>query len=181
MNAEGKAPRTNLCLVIILSDHPALAVLNESPATGFRLAAKSFSALTPCEFSGFYDILRNPSGDLVGISYADYDALNFLGSLRAPFFERMERLEYVKVWRCSLIDILLTDRFQHDQTSNFGEQFFDETGFFRSQDGEFAISFILDDDVVAPVLLRPDILCGTEFVEIEPFTRQGSLANRSHP
>jgi hypothetical protein len=161
---EGE-PHSALYLAILFRDRPALGFSSRSLWPEFSLEGKKFSNPIRCKFTGFYDSVRDADDTYVGISCFSLGSLDELGPMLVPFLARLKQLPYVDVWDDRVIKILLSDRFRPEQLKENGDQEFDESAVYWSEDGEFAMSF--GTDLVTREELRPELLPGTDFVEID--------------
>ena len=132
-----KSPASRPCLLVIFRPKLTLAKSPVWPLKSFVLDDKQYHDAALGEWTGFYDWLRDASGDLLGVRYGLNEETEFLG-------EQTRALDYVKVVAPGYIEIYFSDR-RHFEPKLSADQDFLYDPIFRSDDGEYALGFAMED------------------------------------
>ena len=134
MSSKLQVNNTTVCLIVLCLEQIALAVAPECPRGSFiykdvRYEDQGFGDLT-----GFYDWLRNPEGEVIGVRYLPADELDFI-------CDALAHLPYAKVDRKSKsIELYFsTDTTIVESISN--DQDFGDNSLFKSSTETYALSF----------------------------------------
>ena len=132
---EGKTGRP--CLLVILRPQLTLAKDVQWPIKGFALENKRYGDTGVGEWTGIYDWLRDAGGNLLGVRYTPAD------EMKIPA-EVLKGLPYIKLVPPCHLEIYFSDR-QIVEPTLPCDQAFMYDAVFRSEDGEYAIGFDMEE------------------------------------
>lgn len=125
------------CLLVILRPRLTLAKDIRWPLKGFVIGSKRYHDAAFGNWTGFYDWLRDAQGNLLGVRYTPSDQTEFLT-------EQLKGLAYVKSDPSRHLEIYFSDRREFDDTLSCDQEFLYDA-VFRSDDGEYAIGFGMEE------------------------------------
>ncbi len=125
------------CLLVILRPRLTLAKDVRWPLKGFAVGNKLYHDAAFGNWTGFYDWLRDAQGNLLGVRYTPFDETEFLT-------EQMKGLAYVKSDPPRHLEIYFSNRREFDATLSCDQEFLYDA-VFRSDDGEYAIGFGMEE------------------------------------
>ena len=125
------------CLIVILRAQLTLAKDVRWPLKGFVVGSKRYHDAAFGNWTGFYDWLRDARGSLLGVRYTPFNETEFLT-------ERTKGLAYVKSDPPRHLEIYFSDRREFDDTRSCDQEFLYDA-VFRSDDGEYAIGFGMEE------------------------------------
>jgi hypothetical protein len=125
------------CLLVIFRPTLALAKNIRWPLKGFTIVDKQYSEINMGDWTGFYDWLRDSESNLLGIRYSPFKDCEFL-------IEHARELSYVTPDFPRNMEVyFFKQRSVEPQLSH--DQDFAYDAIFRSQDGEYAMAFGIDE------------------------------------
>jgi hypothetical protein len=133
LSAELEIDRKRLTLIIFLRPRLTLAITDFRPGNGFDADGDHFRDDRRDEWTGFYDWLRDPEGQLVGIRYCPFEYLESL-------IEKVESFSYARSVPGRYLEIFFSSLRNLDQ-SRSGDQAFEYDQVFLSERSEYAIAF----------------------------------------
>jgi hypothetical protein len=132
-----KSPAGKPCLLVILRPQLTLARDLHWPLKGFVLGEKQYRDANFGEWTGFYDWLRDRDGNLLGVRYTPFEETEFLT-------QEMSVLGYVKTDPPRHLEIYFSERREFDEKLSCDQEFLYDA-IFRSDDGEYAIGFGMEE------------------------------------
>ena len=129
----GKSPLGRQCLLVVLLPQLALAKNLQWPLQGFVLDSRSYRDEGFGDWTEFYDWLRDPDGNVLGVRYWLRTDTEFL-------VDYAKGLGYVLPDPSRYIEIYFSERRGLDPQLS-GDQDFLYDAVFRSDDGAYAIGF----------------------------------------
>lgn len=132
-----KSPADRPCLLVVLRPKLTLAKSPAWPLKGFALDSKEYRDAALGEWTGFYDWLRDADGSLLGVRYWLNEGTEFLA-------QQAHALDYVSVDPSRFIEIYFSDRRQVAPKLSADQDFLYDP-VFRSDDGEYALGFAMED------------------------------------
>jgi hypothetical protein len=158
--ADEASPRD--CLIVLLRPKVALAFTSGWPIESFRVDDMTYRDSGLGDWTGFYDWLRNPAEQVVGVRYWPADPHEAL-------FAAARRLCYSHIEPAGALELRFSEAESiNPQSSNDQEFLYDAV--FRSTAGEWAIAF----DTAA--LERSDLEhirgCGADWLSLNDLVRR---------
>ena len=142
MTHESRSERETL--IVFLRPRLTLALADEPPGDHFVVGDRSYRDSGHGDFIGFYDWLRSPSRELLGVRYWPFAEIDFPAAA-------CDQLSYVVVeGEGSSLEVYFSPR--RDYAAGVSDsQDFGENKLFSSEEGEFVISFgthwLTDSDI----------------------------------
>jgi hypothetical protein len=126
---------TKALIVMLAPDRPI--VFAEAVGDAFDHDRRSYRDTGLGDFTGFYDWLRDPGGDVIGVRYLPFEASRAVCDTVSTF-------PYVEVATdCSSFAIFFSSERAFDPASS-GDQAFGGNRVFVADDGTYALTFDLD-------------------------------------
>jgi hypothetical protein len=126
---------------------------------GFAVGSKQYRDANFGNWTGFYDWLRDSDANLLGVRYWLREDTEFLVGLT-------KGLSYVEAVPSRHIEVYFSDRRGVDQGRS-SDQAFLYDAIFRSDDGEYAVGFGMEELSEANLRSLQDTV--TQWTEVQPF------------
>ena len=132
-----KSSKSRPCLLVVLRPNLTLAKGVEWPLKGFVIGEKQYHDANFGDWTGFYDWLRDLEGNVLGVRYTPFEETEFLT-------QEVGALGYVKADPPRHLEIYFSDRREFDEKLSCDQEFLYDA-IFRSDDGEYAIGFGMEE------------------------------------
>lgn len=146
------------CLLVILRSQLTLAKGLRWPLTGFSVGDKRYHDAGLGAWTAFYDWLRDSEGKLLGVRYWLEQDTEFL-------VEHTKLMKYVQAVPSRHIEIYFSERRAIDPRLSCDQAFLYDA-IFRSEDGEYAIGFGMEE--LSDANLRSLRDTGAEWADVHP-------------
>jgi hypothetical protein len=123
------------CLIVVLKSNLTLAESPGWPVQRFALNGKEYRDAQLGEWTGFYDWLRDPNGDLLGVRYWVDEGTEVL-------VQQAYLLAYARVDPSRCIEFYFSERRNVEAKLSTDQEFLYDP-VFRSDDGEYALGFAM--------------------------------------
>ena len=126
------------CLLLLLKEELTLAFTLQCPGENFILNNTRYNDIGQGDFYGFYDWLRNPERQIIGVRHGIFDEFNF------PF-ESVRHLPYVRVNpKIGILEVFFSEERSFEEAFS-DDQAFDSNKVYISSSGDYALSFYADE------------------------------------
>ena len=125
------------CLIVVLGPSLTLTMSPSLPFNGFSLGTTSYRDFGLGEWTGFYDWLRKEDDHIIGVRY-------WLNGGVEDMVSQVASLSYLRIDPGRYIEIYFSDSRQIDRTRSVDQDFIYDP-VFRSDDGEYAIGFAMEN------------------------------------
>jgi hypothetical protein len=132
-----KNTEANPCLLVLLRPTLALAKDIRWPVKDFVVGDRRYRDANFGEWTGFYDWLRDVEGNVLGVRYTPLEQTEFLT-------QELKGLAYVKVDPPRHVEIYFSEHRAVDPKLSCDQAFLYDA-IFRSDDGEYAIGFGMEE------------------------------------
>jgi hypothetical protein len=132
-----KRPTGRPCLLVIFRAELTLSKDIQWPLKGFAVGDRQYNEVNIGGWTGFYDWLRDSEENLLGVRYSPFKDCEFL-------IERTAKLQYVKPDFPRNIEIYFSERREVEAGFSCDQDFLYDA-IFRSDDGEYAIGFGMEE------------------------------------
>jgi len=122
-------------LVVTIASRPSVKLIANS-TTRIEVDDQIFEEVGAGDTNGFYDFLRQPNGNIVGVRFAPFVELSQICDLAIPG----PGLRINGVSPTASLELFWGDATEYDHASS-ADQFFDENYIFKSSSGMFAVTF----------------------------------------
>jgi hypothetical protein len=129
---EGVTSR-RMCVILILEESIVLAEHEPWPVQSFSIDGETYREIGLGEWTGFYDWLRDRSGNVIGVRYSSFKDIPGL-------IEAARTLDYVVVRSSRSLEIFLADKRESDEQHS-ADQEFQYDAVFHSATGRWALAF----------------------------------------